>query len=67
MREAEANKDTWDMLTHEEKNDILYQRQKELLATFLEKGAISKEQYEKSFHDLTEKMRAIINADSVSD
>jgi hypothetical protein len=69
MREAEANKGTWvwDMLTHEEKNDILYQRQKELLATFLEKGAISKEQYEKSFHDLTEKMRAIINADSVSD
>ena len=34
----------------------LYLRQKELLDTFLEKGAITKEQYEKSFGDLTEKM-----------
>lgn len=53
-------------MTHEEKNRILYQKQKELLATFLEKGAISKEQYEKSLHDLTEKMAAKLNADSVS-
>ena len=59
--------DMWATMTPEEKNRILYQKQKELLATFLEKGAISKDQYEKSFHDLTEKMRAIINADSVSD
>lgn len=56
MREESTNKDTWDMLTHEEKNGILYQRQKELLATFLEKGAISKDQYDKSLRDLTEKM-----------
>ena len=53
-------------MTHEEKNRILYQKQKELLAAFLEKGAISREQYEKSLHDLTEKMGAIINADSGS-
>ena len=53
-------------MTHEEKNRILYQKQKELLATFLEKGAISKGQYEKSLYDLTEKMGTIINADSVS-
>ena len=58
--------DMWATMTHEEKNCILYQKQKELLATFLEKGAISKEQYEKSFHDLTEKMGAKLNADSVS-
>ena len=62
----ETAKDAWAALTQEEKNRILYQQQKELLATFLEKGAISKEKYEKSLHDLTEKMGAMINADSVS-
>ena len=46
----------WDSLSHTEKNHILYLRQKALLDTFLEKGAISKEQYEKSLHDMTEKM-----------
>ena len=46
----------WDNLSHAEKNHILYLRQKALLETFLEKRAISKEQYEKSLHDLTEKM-----------
>ena len=58
--------DLWATMTHEEKNRILYQKQKELLAAFLEKGAISREQYEKSLHDLTEKKGAIINADSGS-
>ena len=58
--------DLWATMTHEEKNRILYQKQNELLAAFLEKGAISREQYEKSLHDLTEKMGAIINADSGS-
>ena len=42
--------------TPKEKKMQLYLRQKELLDTFLEKGAITKEQYEKSFGDLTEKM-----------
>ena len=46
----------WDGLSREEKNSQLYLRQKELLDTFLEKGAISRAQYEKSLHDLTEKM-----------
>ena len=64
--QEETARDVWAMLTYEEKNRILYQQQKELLATFLEKGAISKEQYEKILHDLEEKMGAIINADSVS-
>ena len=62
----ETTRDSWAMMTLEEKNRIIYQKQKELLATFLEKGAISKEQYEKSLHDLTEKMGAKLNADSVS-
>ena len=57
----------WDLLSYMEKNRVLYLKQKELLDTLLEKKAISKEQYEKSLHDLTEKMRITINADSVSD
>ena len=55
MRNTE-NKNIWDTLTCEEKNMILYQKQKALLDTFLEKKAITREQYEKSLHDLTEKM-----------
>lgn len=46
---------TWDTLSYEEKNRLLYERQKQMLSEFLEKGAIGKEQYEKSLHDLTEK------------
>ena len=46
----------WDSLSHEEKNKVLYCRQKHLLEEFLEHGAISKQQYDKSLHDLTEKM-----------
>lgn len=57
----------WELLSYTEKNRVLYLKQKELLDTLLEKKAISKEQYEKSLHDLTEKMGATSNADSVSD
>ena len=46
----------WEFMSHEEKNHELYLKQKHLLETFLEKGAISKAQYDKSLHDLTEKM-----------
>ena len=51
------NDTVWDSLTYEEKNMLLYERQKLMLAEFLEKGAISQQQYDKSLHDLTEKMR----------
>lgn len=51
------NDTAWDSLTYEEKNHLLFERQKMMLAEFLEKGAISKVQYEKSLHDLTEKMK----------
>ena len=34
----------------------LYENQVQLLKTFFEHGAISQSQYDKSFHDLTEKM-----------
>ena len=40
----------------EDKKYALYLRQKALLETFLEKGAISQRQFDKSFHDLTVKM-----------
>lgn len=43
-------------LTLEEKRRALYDRQVALLATFLEHGAITQAQHDKSLHDLTEKM-----------
>ena len=46
----------WDSMTDVEKNRELYYRQKQLLADFLERGAISQAQHDKSLHDLTVKM-----------
>ena len=43
-------------MTAKEKKRGLYLRQKELLDTFLEHGAISRAQYDKSLGDLTVKM-----------
>ena len=43
-------------MTAEEKKRNLYFRQKQLLDTFLEHGAISRAQYDKSLGDLTVKM-----------
>ena len=42
--------------TPEQKKHELYDKQVETLKLFLERHAISQEQYDKSFHDLTEKM-----------
>ena len=42
--------------TMDEKKKQLFLRQKELLDTFLEHGAITQQQHDKSLHDLTEKM-----------
>ena len=47
----------WETLTPEEKKRALYQRQKALLDQFLETGAITQAQHDKSLHDLTEKMQ----------
>lgn len=46
----------WDTLSYEEKNKLLYERQKHMLEEFLERGAKSTPQFEKSLNDLTEKM-----------
>ena len=57
-----VNKDTymeqfeWERLSPEEKKRQLYLNQKQTLETFLERGAISKAQFDKSLGDLTEKM-----------
>ena len=52
------DKDTaaWETMTPEQKRRELYDRQVALLDTFLEHGAISQAQYDKSLHDLTVKM-----------
>ena len=44
----------WDSLSYVEKNHQLYLKQKALLDQFLEKGAISQAQHDKSLHDLIE-------------
>lgn len=46
----------WEQLSSEEKKIQLYLNQKQTLDTFLERGAISKAQYDKSLGDLTIKM-----------
>lgn len=46
----------WFSLTYEEKNRLLFLRQKKTLDMFLERGAISQAQHDKSLHDLIEKM-----------
>ena len=47
----------WSALSYEEKNHQLYLKQKALLDQFLERGAITQAQHDKSLHDLTVKMR----------
>ena len=42
--------------SHEEQLKELYLKQKHMLDLFLERGAISRAQYDKSLHDMTEKM-----------
>ena len=46
----------WEKLSPEEKRIQLYFNQKQTLDAFLERGAITKKQYDKSLGDLTEKM-----------
>ena len=55
-KNACAENAAWDSLTYAEKNRSLFLRQKKMLDLFLERGAISKEQHDKSLHDLIEKM-----------
>ena len=47
---------SWDHADHEEKNRQLYLKQKAMLDLFLQKGAISRTQHDRSLGDLREKM-----------
>lgn len=46
----------WDSMTREQKNHVLFLREKELLDVLLEHGAITQAQHDKSLGDLSEKM-----------
>ena len=46
----------WQALTPEEKKRQLFLKQKATLDSFLERGAISQAQYDKSFNDMKDKM-----------
>ena len=46
----------WEKMTQEEKKRVLFQKQKEVLDDFLERGAITKAQYDKSLGDMKKKM-----------
>lgn len=46
----------WEELSQEEKKMQLFLDQKQTLESFLERGAISKAQYDKSLGNLTSKM-----------
>ena len=46
----------WADLTYAQKNHELILKQKRTLDMFLEHGAITQAQHDKSLHDLTEKM-----------
>ena len=50
----------WGALSYAEKNHELFLRQKKTLDMFLEHGAISKAQHDKSLHDLAVKMGVAI-------
>lgn len=49
-------KNTWGSLSYADKNRALYLSQKQTLDLFLERGAISQAQHDKSLYDLTMKM-----------
>ena len=58
------DKAVWSSLSYEEKNRLLFLRQKKTLDQFLERGAISQAQHDKSLHDLIEKMGMAAEGDA---
>lgn len=57
MNPMEYEKDNiWPTLSNEDKKRLLYEKQKDLLDKFLERGAISQAKYDKSLGDLAEKI-----------
>lgn len=62
--DANIENKEWTSLTYEEKSRMLFLRQKKTLDMFLERGAISQAQHDKSLHDLIEKMGMQVEVDS---
>lgn len=56
MGEQKKNRILWENLSPAEKKQALFYQQKQLLDQFLQTGAISQRQYDKSLGDLIEKM-----------
>ena len=56
MNQNNTENTEWSSLSYKEKNRLLFLRQKKTLDMFLERGAISQAQHDKSLHDLIEKM-----------
>ena len=56
LSNSDFEKTEWENMSYDEKNHTLYLKQKRTLDMFLERGAISQAQHDKSLHDLTEKM-----------
>lgn len=51
-----VNELIWEQMTPQQKRETLYRNQKQTLDLFLERNAISREQYDKSLTDLRRKM-----------
>ena len=56
MDKTNNEDENWSDLTYEQKEHALFLKQKNTLDTFLEHGAISKDEHDRSLHDLAEKM-----------
>ena len=54
--DVSINDPEWEALSHAEKNHALFLAQKHTLELFLERGAISRAQFDKSLGDLARKM-----------
>jgi hypothetical protein len=67
MNQNNTENTEWSSLSYEEKNRQLFLRQKKTLDMFLERGAISQAQHDKSLHDLIEKMGMKAEVDSNDD
>lgn len=50
------NNQAWKKMSYQEKTHPLFLKQKDILDKFMERGAISQAQHDKSLHDLIEKM-----------
>ena len=57
----------WSHMTHDEQQRAVFEKQKELLDTFLAHGAIDRRQYEKSLTCMAEKMGMRVEDDGLSE